>query len=134
MSDIRLFVNTTTATVGAYFCSLIGGCDKTLKALAVLIAIDYITGIIKAYKQNNLTSKIGTDGILKKCAIFLVIIVANIVDNTMLATGEAFRLIVIMFYISNESLSILENLGALGVKMPSVLAKRIKDLNDDDKE
>jgi len=112
---------------------LLGGYDKILSLLCVLIVIDYLTGIAKAFKQKNLNSYIGGMGIFKKAGIFLVIIIAQKLDLAM-PTDPVFRTVTILFYISNEGISVIENLATLGVPIPKILKDKFKNLKDGEEE
>lgn len=61
----------------------------------------------------------------KKAAIFILVIVSNIV-GTIIESSYAIRTTVILFYISNEGLAILKNINRLGVPLPQILVKMLK--------
>lgn len=121
-------------TLGALLGFLLGDLDGFLIALIVFVIADYFTGIISAYTQKTLSSKVGFRGILKKICIFIVVAIANIIDVNMLEY-PMLRTAVIFFYISNEGISLIENLAIIGVPVPDkikdVLAQ-IKKKGDDD--
>ena len=96
------------------------------------MAIDIITGVFKAIVTRQLNSKIGYKGFIRKAGIFLVIIIANLLD---LLTGAEFlfRSMAILFYIGLESLSIVENLGHIGVPFPEAIKKYLKQLSEDER-
>ena len=97
---------------------------------ALMVIIDYITGVIKAAVQGKLSSAVGFRGLLKKVAIFLLVAVGVMVDRVIPATNEAVRSAVIFFYIANEGLSILENAGELGLPLPAALKKSLEKMQD----
>jgi toxin secretion/phage lysis holin len=103
-----------------------GSVDKPFIALIVFIAIDFITGIIKGYVTKELSSKIGKDGLLRKSVIFMVIVLAHVVDLYIIKQGAVLRTMVILFYIAEEGLSIIENCGAIGIPIPQKLVDAIK--------
>lgn len=105
--------------VGGVVASLFGGWDILLKAIVIVVVLDYITGIIKAVYQKQLSSQIGFRGLLKKVLIFIVITAANVVQ-WFAAEEIALREIVIMFFLSNEILSLLEN-AAIFIPIPKEL-------------
>ena len=72
----------------------------------------------------------GFKGLLKKVAIFLLVVVGVMVDKIIPATNEAVRNAVIFFYIANEGLSILENAGELGLPLPAALKKSLEKMKD----
>lgn len=121
----RTIVITAGATVGF----IIGPIDGTLKALLIFMVIDYISGVLNAARQKKLNSDIGRTGLVKKTAIIFCVIVGHIVDFLVLGSESApCRTMVIFFYLANEGLSILENLGALGIPIPDKLRGIIQDL------
>lgn len=103
--------------VGGIFTFLFGGTDLILKALIVLVVLDYVTGIIRGVITKTLSSEIGYKGILKKILIFVVIAVAvittKVVAEIMPALNDynPLREVVIVFYLCNEGISILENVA-----------------------
>ena len=97
-----------------------GGWDMLLYALVTLIVLDYITGVIKALYTRKLSSEIGFKGLCKKVTILLVVALANIVGQ-LVGDNLAIREIVIMFFIANEGISILENAAVIYPDMPEPL-------------
>jgi toxin secretion/phage lysis holin len=125
-SEILKLILAGAGTGGIY---LFGAWDVILKALIALVVIDYITGVMAAFVEKTLNSEIGTKGIIKKVCIFLMVAIANIVD---IATGldePYLRTAVIWFFIANEGLSALENMGRLGVPLPEFLRQALEKLN-----
>ena len=111
---------------------LLGGFDVALQCIIVAIVLDYISGIIKAYETKELSSRIGAKGIVKKVAILLIIMLAVLVDRVTGATG-AIRTLVIYYFVANEGLSILENLGAAGLPIPSSIKTALKTMKKGNK-
>jgi toxin secretion/phage lysis holin len=116
------------ATGGVY---LFGAWDIILQALIAMVVIDYLTGVMAAYVEKTLNSEIGMKGIIKKVCIFLMVAVANIVDISTGLDEPYLRTAVIWFFIANESLSALENMGRLGVPLPEFLKQALEKLNRD---
>lgn len=108
----------------------LGGFDATLQSLIIVIIIDYITGIIKSYKNKELSSKIGVFGIIKKVCFLFLVAIGVVVDRVTNANG-LIRNFVIYYLIANEGLSILENLGNIGVPIPDPLKKALQQLKKD---
>lgn len=109
--------------------------------LVVLIAvmiIDYMSGMLKAWGNEELSSRVGLRGIVKKLSYLMLVCVAGVVDwlvwsglkqvGISLNFGFCFGLIVTIWLIINELISILENLEALKVPMPTFLKRVIKHL------
>ena len=101
------------SAMGAVFSFLIGGVDKLVTALLVFIVIDYVTGLIAAWNTGSLQSKKGFEGIKRKLAMLLVVIIAHWIDVGLFGTSTC-RSMVIFAYLGNEGLSIIENLDRMG--------------------
>lgn len=104
---------------------LLGGFDIALQCLLIAIALDYISGIIKAFTTKTLSSRIGFSGIVKKLGILLLVMVGVLIDRISGDTG-AIRTLVIYYFVANEGLSIVENLGQAGLPIPSSLKSALK--------
>lgn len=100
------------------------GAVKFLDLLAILMVVDIITGVLKAIKEKRLRSRSALYGYARKVGVFLIIILANIID-VILGLNGAVAFITVLFYIANEGLSIIENLAQIGVKVPSVIADKL---------
>lgn len=111
---------------------LLGGWDVSLICLVVAIAIDYVSGIMKAFVMKELSSKIGLRGLLKKVGVLMVVMLAVIVDRVTGETGMI-RSLVIYYFVANEGLSIIENLGQTGVPIPSSIKKALRALKKENK-
>lgn len=125
--------NTISLVCGALFTGvsyLLGGFDTALLTLAIVMALDYITGICKAVKQKTLNSKAGLLGILKKFGYFIIVALAVIIDRVAGNTG-AIRTIVIYFFVANDGLSILENWGAIGLPLPKKMFEILEQLKSE---
>ena len=101
--------------------------DAILKTLLLFILIDYITGVLKAINKKKLSSKIGLKGIISKITILLVVALATSLDSVF--NIEAIRYLTIGFYVANEGISILENIGELGIPYPEKLKEVPKQLH-----
>lgn len=112
---------------------ILGAWDTALWALVAVMALDYITGVIKAAYNKNVSSEIGYKGILKKIVILVVVALANVVQ-TFTGTNSAIREIVIMFYIANEGISVLENAAAVYPNMPQKIKDVLLQIRDNQSE
>lgn len=129
---MKEIIDSILAVTATTFIYLIGGLDIALVCLLIAIALDYISGIIKAYVTKELSSKIGLKGILKKVGILLIVMLSVLVDRVTGETG-AVRTLVIYYFVANEGLSILENLGQAGVPIPESIKKALKVLKKENK-
>ncbi len=115
---------TIFAIIGGVLGALVGGMDGLLYGLIVLMVIDYISGVLLAIVNHEMSSRIGAKGIAKKCYILMFVVVGNIVDVRIFGSGSVCRTAVISFYFVNELSSIIENAGNLGLPVP----KRLMDI------
>ncbi|WOO34962.1 phage holin family protein [Anaerocolumna sp. AGMB13020] len=114
--------------IGGFICKWLGGSDLLLKTIIVLVILDYTTGVIKGIYEKNLSSEIGFKGILKKIMIFIVIATAWTIQK-LLGEAIALREIVIMFFVVNEALSLLENAAVL-IPIPDKLKETLLQIRD----
>jgi toxin secretion/phage lysis holin len=130
----KLFNNISIVfgVVGGIFTYLLGGWDILLKTIVLLALADYITGVIKGIYLQELSSYIGFKGLLKKIEMFILIAVAFAIQG-LIGGAIPLREVVIMFYISNEGISLLEN-TAIFVPIPSNLRNVLLQLRDKDSE
>lgn len=136
LSSLGKFVCMTVASIGAFFVKFIGGWDKLAVLLVTLVVIDYITGVASAWANKELNSHKGRQGIISKLCIFLVIGIAVVIDDVLIANeiiilGQgALRTSFILFYVSNELISVIENLTKLGVPMPEKIKEVLEQLKN----
>ena len=127
--NIQIFFGICGAVAGFLF----GNLDGLLIALLTVIILDYITGIVCAKINRNLSSATGFKGLAKKGFMLSIVVIANIIDTQVIKSGSAFRSAVICFYLVNESISILENAGNIGVPLPKKLKDILIQLREDNK-
>ena len=97
--------------------------------LIIAMVLDYISGIIKSYETNTLSSKVGAKGIIKKFSYFLVIVISFIIDfilcnytlNEINLYYPIISEIIIAWFVINEVISILENVSEIGVPLPKFI-------------
>ncbi len=133
---IKNMVLAALAAAGSVVANQLGGWDAALCLLIMLMAADYLTGVVVAavFKNSNktesgaLSSKAGFVGLLKKCTILIMIWIATQLDAAMGA--NYIRMALILFYVGNEGLSLLENIGLMGVPYPAFLKNTLDALKD----
>lgn len=135
MSDhaIMTTLKSGCALLAAGITAIFGGWDMLMTALVVMAVADYATGLVAAGINGRLDSRVGWKGILKKLLIFVAVAVAATVDMATGLKGHPLRAAACLFYIGNEGISIVENLGCAGVPIPARMAalfQRLKDEND----
>ncbi len=94
-----------------------------LPALGIFIATDFITGILKAYKKNEVISSKLRDGGFKKCGIILVCFTAFSLSHLFYDENHIISNSVHCYYIYTELISILENLDSIGIPLPPAIRK-----------
>lgn len=117
--------------VGGLIATLFGGWDEGLMTLVIFMAIDYIAGLIVAgvfhasrkTESGTLESRAGWKGLCRKCMTLLFVLVAYRLDITI--GSDYIRDAVIIGFIANETLSIIENAGLMGVPLPEPIVKAI---------
>lgn len=119
--DPILTIRLYAAAIGIVIGEFLGSFDDLLYALIAFVVTDYITGVLKAIAEKNLSSAIGFKGICKKVCIFTLVGVANVLDVHIIGSGCVLRSAVIFFYISNEGISIIENATKIGLPIPQQL-------------
>ena len=125
MEHIRTAVVATTTIV----CQLCGGYDELIHALIIFVCVDYLTGVARAAYEGRLDSKVGAWGIVRKVTVFAVVAVANVLDEV-LGLGCILRSMTIAFFLSNEGISLLGNVAALGVPIPPRLLQTLEGIKD----
>lgn len=133
---LKTVILSVLGAIGSGIAYCIGGFDGAVITLLIFMLIDYVTGLIvggifhKSPKTSTgaLESKAGWKGLFKKFVTFLIVIVGNLLDKQL---GASYiRDAVCIAFIVNETLSIIENAGLMGVPIPSVITKAIHILND----
>lgn len=120
--------------IGAIISTLFGGWDGAMTTLIIFMGIDYLTGIIVAgvFKKSNKTeggaleSRAGFKGLCRKGGMLLIVLIAVRLDMS-LGTNYLKDMVVIAF-VSNEALSVVENAGLMGVPVPKKLLNAIESL------
>lgn len=131
MTKILFFIKLGFGCVVSVFSYLMGGFDVLFLCLTALIVIDYISGVLAAICLGQLSSKTGFLGIIKKICIYFCVAVATVLGN--ISGVDGVRDLAVSFYIANEGISILENLGKIGVPMPEKLKSILIQLKEEEK-
>lgn len=124
------------AAAGAVIANALGGWDALLKLLVAMMAADYITGMAVAgiwhrsdkSESGALDSKAGFKGLVKKCAVLLLIFIAVLLDKAV--DTHYVRSAVMLFFVGNEGLSLLENIGLMGVEYPEFMQHMLQALRE----
>lgn len=130
MKQIWTLIQIAFSALGGFIGWFLGGNDGFIYALLAFVAIDYITGIMCAIADKELSSEVGFKGICKKVLIFALVGIGNLLDIYILGQAGILRNVVIFFYLSNEGVSILENTSHLGLPVPEKLKEILKQLHN----
>ena len=125
------FFSTLSAIGAGVASTLLGSWDKSLEILLIFIIMDYVTGIAAAFKTKTLKSSVGFEGLMKKGASFLIVILAAQLDRITGNAAGVFRTSTAFFFIANEGLSAVENVGEMGVKLPGFITGALTKLRDE---
>lgn len=127
---------TMVGIVGSLVTTVFGGWSTAMTALVIFMAIDYISGVIvagvfnKSTKTNSgsLSSIVGIKGLFRKGGMLAIVLIAHYLDLVM---GSNFiKDAVVIAFIANETISIIENMGLMGVPIPKVIIKAIDVLKE----
>ena len=140
-NTIKNVVLAIFAGIGSVFARWLGGWDWLLKTLIAFMVVDYITGIAVAFifhksnktKNGSASSRECYKGIVKKMCILALVGLSVAVDH--ISGANYIRNATIFFFIGNEGLSVIENIGLMGLKYPAFIKKSlevIKEKSEDD--
>lgn len=134
--NIKEGICTGIGVIGSIIASAFGGWDTALVTLLIFMGIDYFSGLVVAgvfHKSNKtesgaLESKAGWKGLCRKCMTLLFVLIAYRLD---LAIGvDYIRNAVIIGFMANELISIVENAGLMGLPLPDAINKAIDVLTE----
>ena len=129
MKDI---ICTASGVIGSLIAGVFGGWTAGMTTLIIFMGIDYVSGLVVAGVFNNSTktvsgaleSKAGWKGLFRKGMTLVIVLVAHRIDIMVGATYV--RDGVVIAFVANEAISIIENAGLMGIKMPKILTKAIE--------
>ena len=128
MEGFEIRIQHIGTLVGGICGFLFGRWDLPLQILLTSMALDYVSGILKAFYLGEVSSKVGYKGLIKKVGILFTIVVANLTDVVLGLT--IFRSAICMFFCMNELISVLENVSLLGVPIPPFLTDKLIQTKD----
>jgi toxin secretion/phage lysis holin len=140
MEHLKSFTLSCAGIIGSGIAYLFGGWSQSMIVLLIFMTIDYFTGLIVAgvlgnspkSKTGALSSKAGQQGLARKTMIWVFVLIGHQAD---IQLGLAvIREAVVISFILNELLSILENAGLMGVPIPGILTRVIEILKDKEVE
>lgn len=116
------------------FTWVFGAWDTALTVLISFMVLDYLTGIIRAFLNKEISSDTGLRGIARKSLILVVLSVGVLLDRLLNSETWVFRTLIAYFYIANEGISLLENCVGLGLPVPHQLQDALIQLKDGNKK
>ena len=122
------WIKAAIAAIGGIASYLWGPWDSLCITLVAFVVIDYVTGVTKAAILKQLDSSVGLRGLLKKLFIFALVALGTMVDRIVPEANGAIRSAVMVFYIANEGLSIVENAAQMGLPLPDALKNALAKL------
>jgi toxin secretion/phage lysis holin len=137
MSKIQIIIDSIAGAVGAVLGFMYGEVTGLFWALIAFMALDYITGVVVAIIEKRLSSEVGFRGLAKKFLILVFVAVGHIADTYILGGTPAAMSAVMLFYMANEGISIIENAAALGLPVPKKLTnimEQIKNKSESEEE
>ena len=130
---MKYLFNEVSSVILTFTIYYLGGFDVALKSLLVIIVIDYITGVLSAIYNKELSSKIGFRGIIKKFSYIFIVALSVVLDKILGNTGTV-RNLVIYFFVANDGISILENVSEMNIPLPKKLLEILEQLKDKEGE
>ena len=134
MKEFWHVIQAAFAALGAWLGYFLGGSDGLLYALLVFVIVDYITGVMCAISDRQLSSAVGFKGLCRKTVTFLLVGIAHVLDVHVLEQPGVLRTAVTFWAIANNGLSILENAAHLGLPVPEQLKEVLEQLHDRDQK
>ena len=130
MSKIQIIIDSIAGAVGAVLGFMYGEVTGLFWALIAFMELDYITGVVVAFIEQRLSSEVGFRGLAKKFLILVFVAVGHIADTYILGGTPAAMSAVMLFYIANEGISIIENAAALGLPVPKKLTSIMEQIRN----
>lgn len=129
LQEMWMRIQLLFSLLGGALSALVGGMDSLMIVLIACMIIDYLTGVMHAILEKQLSSAVGFKGICKKVLIFTLVGVAHLLDMHILGATGALRSAVICFYLANEGVSLMENAARIGLPIPDALREVLAQLH-----
>lgn len=124
--------------VGGAIAGIFGGWNTMLTLLAMVMVLDYVSGLMVAWsgkspksETGGVSSRVGFIGLVKKAFILLVVLLATLIDRVIGNETMIFQTAAAFYYFANEGISILENAALLGVPFPAKIKGALEELRDE---
>ena len=136
MIKLKVLVCTMFGVIGSFIAKLFGGWTEDMITLTIFMAIDFVMGLVvagvfhksKKSESGSLNSHVGWKGLCKKGTVLLFVLIAYRLD--LLMNTDYIRTSVIIGFIANEGISIVENAGLMGIPLPQIITKAIDTLKN----
>lgn len=140
LNNVKVFLCTMFGGILGWIINLMGGWSEDLTTLLIFMGVDFILGLLIAgfWQKSNksesgaLSSWSAWKGLCRKGVSLLIVLIGYRLDVTL--GVEYIRTAVILAFIANEGISILENIGIMGVKYPEALKKALDVLTNKSEE
>ena len=140
LANVKAFLCMVFGAIVGGFVNLIGGWSEDLTTLLIFMGADFVLGLLIAafWKKSNksengaLSSYSAWKGLCRKGVSLLIVLIAYRLDVTL--GVDYIRTAVVLAFIANEGISILENVGIMGVKYPEALKKALDVLTNKSRE
>lgn len=137
MDSIKTLLLSALSVFCSFIAYVLGGWDWALQTLIIFISVDFISGLLIAAVWNKSTKTVSGkidsracwQGLIRKGGILLVVLISNRLD-TVMGTDGFVRTAVIFYFIGNEGISIIENLGIMGIPLPNWIKENFQNLKD----
>ena len=127
------------AALAGAAAGMLGEWNILLSVLAWMMTIDYLTGVICAWRGKSpktegggISSKAGVDGLARKSLIIMIVLMATLLDRAIGSGSALFQTAAASYYIANEGISILENSALMGVPYPKTIVNALENLRKED--
>lgn len=131
MTRTHPLLETSSAVLGALIAFAFGGWSPLLTLLLTLLAVDYVTGVLAAAYESaqgtgpGLVSRAGWSGLIRKVLVLVMVMLAHLVDQVLFDQSPIFQTAITLAFCANELLSVVENVGRLGVPMPDAVENMV---------
>ena len=130
-------VTKALAGVAGAIAGLLGEWNVLLTVLAIMMVLDYLTGLVVAWRGKSpktetggVSSRAGFDGLIRKAFIMVGVLVATLLDTAIGNQARVFQTAATTYYIANEGISILENTALMGVVYPAFVMRALEALRE----
>ena len=130
-------VTKALAAAAGAIAGLLGEWNVLLTVLAIMMVLDYLTGLVVAWRGKSpktetggVASRAGFDGLIRKAFIMVVVLVATLLDTAIGNQARVFQTAATTYYIANEGISILENTALMGVVYPAFVMRALEALRE----